>query len=168
MKTADRFRAALAIPIQRPIKAQKQSPARWQIHRPLRRALAAGALLLSFAAPPAVADEFDDMTRMVGLMGGFFDLMEAMYDAASNPEHAALIQMNSLEDLYKERGEHAAVIPVYREILKASRNPTVRRIAYMRLADVLKETGRSEEAIPVLQESLKESISSANAVSEGP
>ncbi|MBT8446863.1 MAG: tetratricopeptide repeat protein [Gammaproteobacteria bacterium] len=135
---------------------------------PIRRTLAAGALALSLSAPPVAADQFDDMSRMVGLMGGFFDLMEAMYDAASNPEHAALIQMNSLEDLYKGRGEHAAVIPVYREILQASRNPTVRRIAYLRLADALKETGHPEEAIKVLRESLKESVASTNTMTEGP
>lgn len=128
-----------------------------------RRFALAGAIALVVSAGPAPADEIEDMSRFVGLMGGFFDLMGSMYEAAENPAHSALIQMNTLEDIYKERGEHARIIDVYRQVLTEARNPVVRRIAYLRLADALKETGQSAEAVTVLQQSLQETVKAADA-----
>jgi len=126
-------------------------------------AAAVAVLALGLAAPASQADEVEDMTRMLGVMSGFMEVMDAMYEAAKNPGHAALLQMNTLEDVYKARGEHGEVVEVYRQVLAKATNPTVRRLAYMRLADALEETGRSEEAIAVLKQGIEESVAAANA-----
>lgn len=123
---------------------------------------AALVLAMALCTAPAAAEELDDMTRFVGLMNSFLTLMDAMYAAASNPEHAALLQMNSLEDIYKESGAARDMIPVYRDVVDRSTNPTVRRLARMRLADLLKETGEREQAIAVLREAIDDTVRHAN------
>ena len=118
--------------------------------------------LLSGMPAVSLAEDFGEIERFVDLMNKFFLLMDSMYVAASNPEHATLIQMNSLEDIYKEKGDLAAMVPVYRDIVQKSENPVVRRMARMRLADALKETGQSSAAIEVLRESIDDTIDEAN------
>ena len=119
-------------------------------------------LSLAVLSPNSYAKDLSEVEGFVDLMNKFFILMDSMYSAASNPEHAALIQMNSLEDIYKERGNLADMVPVYRDAIEKSKNPVVRRIAHMRLADALKETGNTKEAIEVLRRSIDETIADAN------
>lgn len=126
------------------------------------RAIFAAALLSCAIAVPAHAEDIDEMTQFVGLMQNFFLLMDSMYTAASNPEHAALLQMNSLEDMYKETGNLREMVTVYRDVIKQSSNPTVTRLARMRLADALKESGQMSEAIAVLKEAIAETVEHAN------
>lgn len=92
-------------------------------------AVVAAAFVACVTVAPAQAEDFDQMSKFVGLMQNFFILMDSMYQAASNPEHAALRQMNSLEDLYKETGNLRRMVDVYRDIVEQSTNPTVRRPA---------------------------------------
>lgn len=125
-------------------------------------AIAAAVLLACLTAVPAQAEDLDEMSRFVDLMQNFFVLMDSMYAAASNPEHAALLQMNSLEDMYKESGNLREMVAVYRDIVNKSTNPTVRRLARMRLADALKETGQMSEAISVLKEAIDETVKESN------
>jgi hypothetical protein len=49
------------------------------------------AFVTCVALVPAQAGDFDEMSRVVDLMHNFFVLMDSMYQAASNPEHAALL-----------------------------------------------------------------------------
>ena len=141
---------------------QQSNPSR-QRNYGLRRIVGAILITGSLQSGTVMADEFTEMTRMVGLMQNFFGLMESVYDNASNPERAALLQMNTMEDIYKERGQHAEMIPVYRKMLSETKQPTIRRIIYMRLADTLKETGRPDEAIKLLEEALRETVEHAEA-----
>ena len=126
------------------------------------RLTAALAMLVVLTMQPVQAQDFDEMIQFVDLMNEFFVLMDSMYAAASNPEHAALLQMNSLEDIYKETGNLRQMLDVYREVINESSNPTVRRLARMRLADALKESGQKGEAIEVLREAINESVEQAN------
>ena len=122
------------------------------------------AFLISVTVAPVstAAADINQMSQFVGLMQNFFVLMDSMYEAASNPEHAALLQMNSLEDLYKASGNLREMVVVYRDIIEKSTNPTVRRLERMRLADALKETGQMTEAIEVLKHAINETVEQAN------
>ena len=136
----------------------------WTSHRQSNggRLLAVLTMTAVLLFQPAQAEDLDDMVRFVDLMNNFFTLMDAMYAAASNPEHAALLQMNSLEDIYKETGNLRQMVVVYRDVIDKSANPTVRRLARMRLADALKESGQADKAIDVLREAIAESVEQAN------
>jgi len=129
-----------------------------------RRGVCITLVSLSLLSTNSYAEDLGEIENFVDLMNKFFILMDSMYVAASNPEHAALIQMNSLEDIYKESDDLAAMVPVYRDAIEKSKNPVVRRIAHMRLADTLKETGKTKEAIEVLRRSIDETITNANQV----
>ena len=120
------------------------------------------AMLVLVTVQPVQAQDFDEMVQFVDLMNEFFVLMDSMYAAASNPEHAALLQMNSLEDIYKETGNLREMLDIYRDVINKSSNATVRRLARMRLADALKESGQKGEAIEVLREAINESVEQAN------
>ena len=116
---------------------------------------------LLMAAPSARAQQSPDleqMSSMLSVMGGFFNLMAAVHEMASNPETAALLQMHEIEEIYKNQGKLADAIPVYEEVLKRTTNPTVRAMAYMRLADAMKKLGRTTESVDVLKRALDESL----------
>jgi hypothetical protein len=100
---------------------------------------------------------------MLSVMNGFYGLMESVHAAAEDPTKAALIQMHEIQEIYKKRGELRKVIPVYKDVLAKSDNPTIRAVAYMKLADTMKKLGETNEAIEVLREGLAESIQRAAA-----
>ncbi|HJP35510.1 MAG TPA: hypothetical protein QF901_05935 [Gammaproteobacteria bacterium] len=125
-------------------------------------AIVVSAFLFCLIVVPAHAEEFEEMSRFVDLMQNFLVLMDSMYEAASNPEHAALLQLNSLEDLYKTTGNLNEMVAVYRDVIEQSTNPTVRRLARMRLADALKESGQVNAAIEVLKQAIDETVGQSN------
>ncbi len=103
-------------------------------------------------------EDFEAMTSMVNLMDSFFGLMNSVYDMNADNEKAALLQMHAIEEIYKNQGKPREVVSVYRDVLKKSKNSTVRNIAYYRMADVLKESGDLDGAIKVLNEALAETL----------
>ena len=130
--------------------------------RNLALTLAAAAMLALAPTPAqAQADELAMMQRFVDLMQGYFGIIEATYDVSSEPEKAAILKMQKIKEVLEERGQKANAADVFRDVLKESRNPTIRSAAYVLLAETLKETGRSEEATRVLIEGLKESVAAA-------
>lgn len=121
------------------------------------------AALLAVAPSPAraQADDLAMMQRFVDLMQGYFGIIEATYEVSSEPEKAAILQMQKIKELHEERGQAAKAAEVFRDVLDVSRNPTIRSAAYVLLAETLKETGRSAEATEVLMDGLKESVAAA-------
>ena len=103
-------------------------------------------------------DEFEAMTSMVNLMDSFFDLMDSFYEMSADDEKALLLQMNGIEENYKEQGRHGEAVEMYRRVLRTSSNPTVRNMAYQRMADVLKESGDLNGANGVLNEAMEETL----------
>jgi len=119
---------------------------------------------LALASPSSVAEEntdFERMTSMLSLMSGFYGLMASVHEAARDPEMAALIQMHEIQEIYKNRGELREVIPIFKGVLAKSNNPTIRAMAYMKLADTMKKLGETDRAIALLESGLQESIERA-------
>ena len=116
------------------------------------------AMMLGTSSVVKAQDEFEAMASMVNLMESFMDLMDSVYEMNADDEKAVLLQMHSIEEIYKEQGRHKDAVSVYRKILNDSRNPTVRNMAYTRMADVLKESGDRQGAIEVLEAALAETL----------
>ena len=119
---------------------------------------------LLLGSPTSLAQDTSDLERMnnmLSVMNEFYGLMESVHEAASNPEMAALIQMHELQEIYKNRGELREVIPIFKSVLAKSRNPTIRTMAYMKLADTMKKLGETDRAISLLESGLQESIDRA-------
>jgi hypothetical protein len=119
---------------------------------------------LVLAPPSSSAQEGIDlerMTNMLSVMNEFYGLMASVHEAARDPEMAALIQMHELQEIYKNRGELREVIPIFKGVLAKSSNPTIRAMAYMKLADTMKKLGETDRAISLLESGLQESIERA-------
>lgn len=119
---------------------------------------------VTLTSPSSVAQEsadYERMTSMLSLMSGFYGLMASVHEAARDPEMAALIQMHEIQEIYKNRGELREVIPVLKGVLAKSENPTIRAMAYMKLADTMKKLGETDQAIALLESGLQESIERA-------
>ncbi len=122
------------------------------------------AALLLAVAPGARAQSQDDLELMqtfLNIMTDYFEIIESTYDVSSNPEKAAIMQMQKIQEVYEERGEKARSVEVLQKVLDDSDNVTIRNAAYMLLGDTLKESGRADEALQYLRRGLDENIKAA-------
>ncbi len=124
-------------------------------------AFLAALFLVSPSSPAQESGDLERMTTMLSVMNEFYGLMESVHEAARDPEMAALIQMHELQEIYKSRGELREVIPIFKGVLAKSKNPTIRAMAYMKLADTMKKLGETGRAIALLESGLQESIERA-------
>jgi tetratricopeptide (TPR) repeat protein len=122
------------------------------------------AAMLLVAAPGAHAQDQKNLELMqtfLSIMTDYFELIESTHDIASDPEKAAIMQMQKIQEVYEQRGEKARSTDVLKQVLADSDNTTIRNAAYMLLGDTLKETGRADEAIELLRQGLNENIAAA-------
>ncbi len=126
--------------------------------------IGATATALLAVAPAANAQRPEDLQLMqtfLNIMTDYFEIIQATHDIASNPEKAAIMQMQKIQEVYEERGEKARSVDVLQGVLEDSSNPTIRNAAFMMLGDTLKETGRADEALEFLRRGLDENIRAA-------
>lgn len=121
----------------------------------------AALVLVSPSSSAQQGADLERMTNMLSVMNEFYGLMGSVHEAARDPEMAALIQMHELQEIYKNRGELREVIPIFNDVLAKSKNPTIRAMAYMKLADTMKKLGETDRAIALLESGLQESIERA-------
>ena len=122
------------------------------------------AMTLLAVSPIVNADEFDEIELMqafLSIMTDYFEIIESTHDIAADPEKAAILQMQKIQEVYEERGEKARSVDVLKSVLEDSNNPTIRNAAYMLLGDTLKETGRADEALNYLRRGLAENLEAA-------
>lgn len=122
------------------------------------------AAMCLFATPAAFAQEQEDLQLMqtfLAIMTDYFNIIESTHDVSSDPEKAAIMQMQKIQEVYEQRGEKARSVNVLKQVLEDSDNPAIRNAAYMLLGDTLKETGRADEALQMLRQGLSENIEAA-------
>jgi len=127
-------------------------------------AISITAAMLIVAAPVAHAQKQENLELMqtfLSIMTDYFGIIEATYEVSSNPEKAAIMQMQKIQEVYEQRGEKARSTEILKQVLEDSSSVTIRNAAYMMLGDTLKETGRADEAIQLLRQGLKENIEAA-------
>lgn len=107
------------------------------------------------------ADEIDRLTSFLTLINDYFAVIESTHSINDDPEKAAILQMQKIQEVFEERGEKARSVNVFKNVLAQSRNQTIRNGAYLLLGDTLKETGRHDEAIEMLEAALAENIKAA-------
>lgn len=116
------------------------------------------------AVPVASAQEQEDLELMqtfLAIMTDYFEIIESTHAVSSDPEKAAIMQMQKIQEVYEQRGEKARSVDVLKRVLEDSNNPTIRNAAYMLLGDTLKDTGRADEALQTLRQGLAENIEAA-------
>ena len=134
--------------------------------RPLRTmilgATATAVLAMAPAANAQTTDELQLMQTFLNIMTDYFEIIQSTHDIAADPEKAAIMQMQKIQEVYEERGEKARSVAVLQDVLEDSNNTTIRNAAYIMLGDTLKETGRADEALDFLRRGLDENIKAAN------
>lgn len=119
-------------------------------------AVASSLLTLDEAhAASAQELELETMQQFMGVMQGYYQIIEDVHSVASDPEKSAIQQLQKIEEIYKQRGDRAEAIDVLRDVVNTTKSPVVRNAASMMLADALNETGRASEAVEVLQKALQ-------------
>ena len=118
-------------------------------------------LMMAPAANAQTTDELQLMQTFLAIMTDYFEIIESTHDISADPEKAAIMQMQKIQEVYEERGEKARSVTVLKKVLEDSNNSTIRNAAYMMIGDTLKETGRADEALEYLQRGLNENIKSA-------
>lgn len=119
------------------------------------------AAMCFVAAPGAHAQESEDLQLMqtfLAIMTDYFEIIEATHDVSSDPEKAAIMQMQKIQEVYEQRGEKARSVDVLKKVLEDSDNRAIRNAAYILLGDTLKDTGRADEALQLLRQGLSENI----------
>lgn len=122
------------------------------------------AAVVLIAAPAAHAQSQDDLRLMqtfLAIVGDYYEVIESTYDISSNPEKAAILQMQKIQEVYEDRGEKVRSADVLKQVLKETDNATIRNAAYVLLGDTLKDAGRSDEALELLRQGLEENIKAA-------
>ncbi len=136
-----------------------------QTARRTRRALAGVLAAGLLAAAPVVqaqsTDELATIQTFLGIMTDYMAIIEATHEISSEPEKAAILQMQKMKEVFEERGEKARVVEELRRVLENSSNQAIRNAAYVLMSDTLKETGRSAEAIELLRRGLAENLKAA-------
>jgi tetratricopeptide (TPR) repeat protein len=116
------------------------------------------------AVPGAHAQKPEDLELMqtfLAIMTDYFEIIEATHDVSSDPEKAAIMQMQKIQEVYEQRGEKARSVDVLKKVLEDSDNRAIRNAAYILLGDTLKETGHADEALQLLRQGLSENITAA-------
>ena len=126
----------------------------------LFQALIAAAAIAALALPAHAADnaDIDKMRAQLSLFHQYFEVVTDVYAVAHDPEKAAVLDLQQLEDAYKARNKPDEVTAMYQKIIKDSRNQTLRNVAYMKLADIYKRAGRLEDQSNLLQKALDENV----------
>ncbi len=118
-------------------------------------------LMMAPAANAQTSEELRLMQTFLDIMTDYLEIIESTHEIADDPEKAAILQMQKIQEVYEERGEKARSVAVLEDVLKSSSNITIRNAAYIMLGDTLKETGRADEALKYLRQGLDENIKAA-------
>ena len=124
------------------------------INRILLSVLLTGAAFTGTATQAASPDDIARMQDFMTVMKGYYEIVEAVHDVASDQDKSAILQLQKIEEIYKSRGNREQAIIVLRDVLEKTERPALRNAAAVMLADALNETGQVSEAVEVLTQAL--------------
>jgi len=102
--------------------------------------------------------EIDMMQKFMGLMQDYYGIIDVVYETSRDREKSAILQLQKIMDIYKERGDGAEAIVLFQSVIKKTKSYTIRNAAALMLSDLLKETGQSSKAVNVLKEALEDNL----------
>ena len=102
--------------------------------------------------------QLQQMQEFMKIMQGYYALVNAVHEVASDKDKAAIFQLQKIQEIYKQRGDRAEAVKVLSEVVKTTSSDTVRNAASLMLADTLNETGRASQAVEVLEDALARNL----------
>ncbi len=95
--------------------------------------------------------------EMIGLFQSYLDLAEQFVDFTTEQEATVFLAIEGVAEIYEERGELAAAIPVLQEALAQYPDDlAVRNIIRFKLRDLYRDTGQADLALAELQAIIEE------------
>lgn len=118
--------------------------------------------MLSFQAHASAEEDkqikhIERVRTYIALIQDFMNVVDSVHTMTDDPEKAAIYQMHKIEEIYKARGETDRAIELFKNILKQTKNQSIRNAVYMRLGDLYKD-GNSAKALELYETSLQENI----------
>ncbi|MFK8053499.1 MAG: hypothetical protein AB8F65_11050 [Woeseiaceae bacterium] len=104
------------------------------------------------------ADELKTMQSFIELMRGYYAIIEVTHSISSDPEQAAIMQLQKIKEVMDETGQRSRAAEIFRDVLSRTENRAIRNAASLLLSETLKESGDSKKAITVLLDSLEENL----------
>ncbi len=86
------------------------------------------------------------------------ELVASTHAISADPEQAAILQLQRIQEIHDERGDNAGAAAVFRSVLDQTENRAVRNAAWSMLGNNLKDTGRIDEAVEALRQGLNENL----------
>ena len=117
-----------------------------------------GATALPAQANDPTVEQLAQMQQFIALMQGYYGVINAMHEIATDPDKSAILQLQKIEEIYKQRGDRAEAIKVLREVTASTKSDVVRNAASLMLADALNETGQASDAVAVLRAALDKNL----------
>lgn len=115
-------------------------------------------VLLSTPTLAQEGEQLEQMERFISVMEGYYRIIDGVHAISSDAEKSAILQLQKIEEIFKQRGDRAKAIEVLREAMAKTNSQTVRNAAAIMLADALNETGQATEAVAVLREALDSNL----------
>lgn len=118
--------------------------------------------VLSFQAHASAQEDkqikhIERVRTYIALIQDFMNVVDSVHTMTNNPEKAAIYQMHKIEEIYKKRGETDRAIELFKNILKQTKNQSIRNAVYMRLGDLYKD-GNNAKALELYETGLQENI----------
>ncbi|WP_432797174.1 hypothetical protein [Poriferisphaera sp. WC338] len=93
-------------------------------------------------------DEFELFQGQIDLVQSLLDVVDQVAEIAKKPSLSAVAAVMAAEDYFDEPEEYAAFL---NGVLPETKDPTVRRAIYLRLADTYKETDQRDKGLVYLK-----------------
>ncbi len=124
----------------------------------MKHMIIAGVLGVSaLLAPAQEAYAQEAEIEMIGLFQSYLDIAEQFVGFTNEQEPTVFLAIEGVVEIYEERGEQAAAIPVLQDALAMYPDDlAVRNIIRFKLRDLYRDTGQAEAALAELQAILEE------------
>ncbi len=128
--------------------------------RTLPAAMLTAAILLG-GGGPAIADQSDEielMSKFLDIMHRYYGLVRELHEISSTPAGSMVLELQKLDELYKDLGDRDRSIAVLREVFEKTDDPIVRNATAILLSEALKDSGRARQAAEVLEKTIREKL----------
>ena len=92
--------------------------------------------------------------RQIEMINAYLNVVTTVHSVAVDPEKAAIMQLQQLEEMNKQAADKSEYISLLNEVIASTPSAAVRNVAYMKLVDVYKNTGDYSTARSKIKQAL--------------
>jgi hypothetical protein len=123
----------------------------------------------SFLTPPqhsegraAVRERFQHRRGRMELRHQGLELVDSVYELATDPARAAILHMQRIDGIYREQRDRDGLMVFYRDILTRTDNLAIRNVVYLKLSELAANSKDADAALALLEQGLEENLRQAD------